>query len=215
MTGDPCDYALLFDGENDGVELTSLLTVFSDSFTVSAWIKVPFNASDRVGIILGDNQSDNSVKINFEIHDKGDMRVYWSGKPDLRGETDLRDGVWHLLTWVRDKAAEKVYGYVDGNPDFEYSGAIVDRTAAALHRIGKDQRLGDTAFEGTIDDLRIYNYALSHAEVGYLALQGGTPLAVPPLPPYVAKLDIAPDTKINLKDYGVLANSWLVEQTWP
>ena len=215
MTGDPCDKALLFDGLDDGVGLTSLLTVFSSSFTVSAWVKVPFDTTDRVGIILGDNQTENAVKINFELHDKGDIRVYWAGKPDLRGETDLRDGSWHLLTWVRDKAAEKVYGYVDGNPDFEYSGAIIDRTAAAIHRIGRDQRDGNTAFEGTIDDLRIYNYALSHAEVGYLALQGGTPLAVPVLPPYAVKVDIVQDNKINLKDYAALANKWLIEQTWP
>ena len=207
--------ALLFDGDNDAVILGSNLTVFSSSFTVSAWVKVPFNTTDRVGIILGDNQSDNSVKINFEIHGKGDMRVYWAANPDLRGETDLRDGSWHLLTWVRDKATEKVYGYVDGNPDFEYSGAIVDRTPAALHRIGRDQRSGNTAFEGAIDDIRIYSYALSHAEVGYLALQGGTPLAVPLFPPYVAKLDVAQDNKINLNDYAVLANGWLVEQMWP
>ena len=215
MTGDPCDWALQFDGDNDGVELTSALTIFSSSFTVSAWIKVPYSATGRVGIILGDYGLWQAINVNLELYGDGEIRFYWDASPNLLGSTDLRDDSWHLVTFVRDKDAEKVYGYVDGNPDFEYSEAIDDKTATWPHRIGRDARTGDTAFDGVIDDVRIYNYALSHAEVGYLALQGGTPLAVPPLPPYAAKLDIVQDNKINLKDYAVLTEKWLVEQTWP
>jgi len=121
-----------------------------------------------------------------------------------------------IIAQPYSKVAEKVYGYVDGNPDFEYSGVIDDKTATLVHRIGIDWRaIGSTyCFQGAIDDIRIYNYALSHAEVGYLALQGGTPLLVP-MPPSAVKLDIVQDDKINLKDYAVLANGWLIEQTWP
>ncbi|KKK97636.1 hypothetical protein LCGC14_2650780, partial [marine sediment metagenome] len=128
--------ALLFDGDNDVVLLSSPLTIFSSSFTVSAWVKVPFTATGRVGVILGDYGLTNSIGVNLELFDDGEIRFYWAGNPNLLGSTDLRDGSWHLLTWVRDKGAGKVYGYVDGNPDFEYSGAIDDKTAVAIHRIG-------------------------------------------------------------------------------
>ena len=183
--------------------------------TVSAWVKVPSDASGRVGVVLGDYDEPNDVQINFEIHDKGDMRLYWmSSAVSLHGSIDLRDDQWHLLTWIRDKDANTVKGYVDTVLDIDYSEAIPDANAIVPHYIGRDARTGDTAFEGTIDDVRVYNYAFSHAEVGYLATQGAAQAYVP-LVEEAAELDLWDDEKINLKDYGMVAEFWLQEQLWP
>ena len=207
--------ALLFDGNNTYVHLTNPLAVFGGSLTVSAWVKVPSDASGRVGIVLGDYDEPNGVNINFEIHDEGDMRLYWmSSAVNLRGSIDLRDDSWHLLTWIRDRDANTVKGYVDTVLDIDYSEAIPDANAIVPHYIGRDARAGDTAFEGTIDDVRVYNYAFSHAEVCYLAVQGAAQAYVP-LVKEAAELDLWDDEKINLKDYAMVAEFWLQEQVWP
>ena len=209
--------ALLFDGFDDFAELKDPLTILGSSFTVTAWVKVPSDASGRVGVILGDYWMPVYVGFSCEIGDSsqdGQMRLYWSGGPDMYGSFDLRDDQWHHLTWVRDKDAGKVYGYVDGLLDIDYTGALTDKFPTGVCRIGRDSRTGDTAFEGTIDDLRIYNYAFSQAEAGYLATLGAGLLYIP-LPPEAVEFDFSGDNKINLLDYAEQAEFWLQEQLWP
>jgi hypothetical protein len=64
------------------------------------------------------------------------------------------------------------------------------------------RRADQTAnFQGLIDEVRIYNRALSLAEVEYLA---GTPM-----------IDINKDGTIDFKDYTLMADVWLEELLWP
>ena len=199
-----------FDGEDDYVELEDPLSIFSSSFTISMWVKVPTDASGRVGTLLGDWELSDSIGVNFEIHDDGQLRFYWNGAPNLYGSIDLRDDLWHLVTFVRDEDNHKVYGYVDTFADIDYSGAIADKTAKISHRIGGDSRTGDTAFEGLIDDVRIYNYALDPGEISLL--YDGFPIPTPS-----EKLicsgrpvgDLNEDCRVDFLDFAILASHWL------
>lgn len=52
-------------------------------------------------------------QINFELHDKGKLRIYWnSGEVDLKGKTDLRDGLEHIVAFERTKT--QIQLLVDG-----------------------------------------------------------------------------------------------------
>jgi len=162
------DKALGFDGDNDYVELSEPLTIFDKSFTVSMWVWADSTISGRWGILLGDYNL-GGIDVNFEIVENGKIRFYWAGNPDLRGTKTLETEKWYLITFVRDKDAETVKGYVNDELDINYSGAISDKTATVPHRIGRDARTGDTAFgPGIIDDVRIYNRALTEEEIQQL-----------------------------------------------
>lgn len=206
---------LSFDGEDDYMEMNDPLSIFSSSFTVSMWVKVPVDASGRVGVLLGDWNLSDSIGVNFEIHDDGQIRFYWDGAPDLYGSIDLRDGLWHLVTFVRDEDNHKVYAYVDTSADINYLGAIADKTAKISHRIGRDSRTGDTAFEGLIDDVRIYNYALDPNEISLL--YEGSPIPAP-REEYVCfeypAGDLNEDCQVDFVDFAIFANHWL-EGTTP
>jgi|APSaa5957512622_1039677.scaffolds.fasta_scaffold03393_4 outer membrane protein assembly factor BamB len=152
---------LEFDGAKSGVKLTSLLPIGHADNTLSLWINVPkvgedgLGLTERVGVILGSfNDTPNS---NWELHATGAMRWYWNnGHPDRRGKTDLRDGTWHHLAWVRDCQADKLYMYVDGEQEKEYADAGADITFTTLHAIGADNRpKGSPRFHGKMDELRI------------------------------------------------------------
>jgi hypothetical protein len=165
---------IVFDGVNDYIELAQPLPIFSSSFTISMWVKVPAN-SDR-GILLGDYQLPQSINVNFEVFN-GKLRFYWNGEPIpyLLGSQDLRDNQWHFISFVRDRENKKISGYIDGVLDFEYSGEVSDKRAVIAHRIGRDSREGVTNFEGQIADLRVWKTARTAEDIKnsmYLQLTG-------------------------------------------
>ena len=66
-------------------------------------------------------------------------------------------------------------------------------------------------YDGSIDDFRIYDYALSQPEVAYIATNGTGILDQPLMSP----ADLSSDGRINLKDFAILADNWLDEHLWP
>jgi len=74
-------------------------------------------------------------------------------------------------------------------------------------------RHGDS-FYGSLDDLRIYNYALSQAEIVSLADQGTLSC---PFESVANLYDEEPvqSKAVNFKDYTILIDWWLEKQFWP
>ncbi|MCP4607158.1 MAG: LamG domain-containing protein [Planctomycetes bacterium] len=180
--------ALKFDGDDDQITLKSQLTIGSSSNTVAAWVKIPLagteglGSDERVGIILG-NYSD-SPNSNWELHALGQIRLWWNGgEIDHRGTTDLRDDSWHHLTWVRDKATNANYMYIDGQLETMIENLGTDITFNTTHTLGGDNRGNPPNFHGIIDDVRIYNHAMIENEI--LAVMEGSegyPYALGPNP---------------------------------
>jgi hypothetical protein len=164
--------ALKFDGDDDQIKLKDPLPIGSSSSTVAAWIKVPLagteglGATERVGIVLG-----NGIYIpnsNWELHAAGQMRLYWNdGEIDHKATTDLRDKTWHLVVWVRDKVYNANYMYIDGQLEATIPtlGTDITFNINTTHCIGGDNRLNPPNFHGLLDDVRVYDIALSAAEI--------------------------------------------------
>ena len=162
--------ALKFDGDDDQITLNDLLTVGSSSNTVAAWVKVPLagteglGATERVGIVLGSYP--DSPNSNWELHAEGQIRLWWNGgEIDHRGTTDLRDNIWHHVAWVRDKATSTNYQYIDGQLETSIATLGTDITFNTTHKIGGDNRGNPPNWHGLLDDVRVYNRALSAEEV--------------------------------------------------
>mgnify|MGYP000996687515 CR=1 FL=1 len=159
--------ALEFDGSNDYVEFSNILNIGLVSNTVEAWIKVPSDVTDRVGVILGNyNDSPNS---NWELAGPAKPRFYWNnGQIDAYINIQLNDNKWHHLAFVRDKSAGKIYGYVDG---IQYTMATTsgsDINFTTVHRIGGDKRTsGSQFFNGLIDHVQIFDYARTPAQIAW------------------------------------------------
>lgn len=162
--GNPGHTVMQFDGIDDYVGLTQPLSIFSSSFTVSVWVKIP---TYKRGIVLGDYGLQNALNINFEITSGGELRVYWAGSPDLRGVLKLGINQWHFISFVRDRENQKIYTYIDGVLDLEYSGAVADKNATISHRIGRDVRGSDsdTVFQGCMADFRIWKIARTQQDM--------------------------------------------------
>jgi len=224
--GDPCGNAatvydavrdsnvLSLDGDDDYVVITGSNTPggpfdINDVITVACWIKVTEFDKDWQAIVTKGDDSWRMARAStgtgegVEFACTGLSPYQW-----VSGDIRVDDDQWHHVAGVYD--GSKLCIYVDGILDFfEYtSGSINSSSHNVL--IGENEQETGREWNGLIDELRIYNRALSHGEIVSLA---GESSVLQPLPR--PEIDLHKDGKVNLKDYAVLANSWLETILWP
>lgn len=164
--------ALSFDGTDDLVDVADEITLdipTSNGFTVGAWIKLSDVTDYR---IIVDKRSEGTWEGYYlYVRPDGKMRFgiedIVDNNPVIIGTTNVADGNWHYVVGVRDVAADKVRLYVDGSED---APAVTDTTTGSLDSnhslmIGRYTQTANYHFLGLIDDVRIYNRALSATEI--------------------------------------------------
>lgn len=154
--------ALSFDGKKDYIMLgNSSKLSGTGGFTVSAWIKTSKSAYQNIA-----EQRDTSNGGRYEIEIQSSGKVYFNtfgkGRFGFRlfSNSRVNNGEFRHVVAVREAdGTAKIY--VDGQLDASKSGSPTDLTPMAVFVGGPNGRL----FNGLIDDLRIYNSALSENEV--------------------------------------------------
>jgi hypothetical protein len=186
-------------GQDDGwVEIPhSPLFDITNQITVAAWIKVrDFDDGDQRVICKGDNmwrlrRHSNNSWMQFRLNGVAE-------NDGAIGTTSVDDGEWHHVAGTYDQS--NLILYVDAAVDQTVSapGNTIGTDTGNLF-IGIEDDMSDD-WNGLIDDVRVYDYALSLAEIIYLAR---------------SPVDLNQDNKVNFKDYAILAEAWLDEQLWP
>ena len=158
-----------FDGVNDYVQTSYAGISGNSERTVEAWIKTTANADPGGGgiqqIITDWGTFVNGQRFTFCVLDGNAIRMEVGGS-GLTGQTVVNDGNWHHVAGVYDPIATDPFSiYVDGVLDT--SGTIitpVNTTPGTDLRIGR--RIDDARnFDGTIDDVRIWNVARTQGEI--------------------------------------------------
>jgi hypothetical protein len=105
-----------------------------------------------------------------------DLQTDASGVFDYGSETRVDDGQWHHVCGVYDNGLATIY--IDGEPEpSQTSGTTYGRDNLRYGFIGKNSEAtgfnepspGGNPIDGDIDDVRIYDHALSEAEIRELA----------------------------------------------
>ena len=152
---------------------------FRDGMTVAAWIKVrEFSKASQAIVTKGDTawrlqrQKDTGL-VTF---------CFNTGPVDEDGKQDkvrvvskrkVDDGQWHHVAGVSD--GRRVALYVDGElEDSAAAKPIAQNTAPVM--IGCNSEAYERRFNGWIDDVRLYGYGLSDAEVKALYRGAGSGL---------------------------------------
>ncbi len=122
------------------------------------------------------------------------------------------DGEWVMAALVVEPTKASIYMY-DGELQVatNYATHYAELFNGPSH-IGDQMQYANRYFGGNMDDVRIYSYSLSPAEVLYMALQGAGSQYIK-LPWW--RTDADGDNTINFKDYGIMADNWLEELLWP
>jgi len=165
--------SLKLDGDGDYVTMTGYKGITAaQSRTVSAWIN-----TETTGVIVSWGREETGKKWTFRVQDyvgtMGAVRLE-VGHGWMVGETDVRDGRWHHVAVVLDSDGtpntDELQLYVDGRrevPSNIYPQAI-DTVAEADVKIGAFIGFPEY-FNGRIDDVRIYDRALTDTEIAAMA----------------------------------------------
>jgi hypothetical protein len=165
---------LLFDGISDYVDLGSGSTLqVTGSMTVSAWINPAAFPYDDAAIVSKRDANEVGYQLDTTI-DTGPRTIGFkltniSGGHMFRyGASVLPTNQWYHVAGVYDAAAQTLTVYLNGQVD---NGVLVgpvtsSQEDSALHtNIGKRAGNGGFEFNGVIDEVRIYNRALSASEI--------------------------------------------------
>jgi hypothetical protein len=221
------DGALRFDGAAAGyvdLPIDSLISSLTNS-TFATW--VDFNSAYTGGWErIFDFGTDTMVYmfLSPRTGTTGPLRFAITigssgGEQGVNAPATLADG-WHHVAVTIDADSNTISLYLDGERVGQNTAATLDPNDLGVttnNWLGRSQWAGDAYFDGSLDDFRIYNRALSQGEVAWLA-DRTTEFAQPlylMLTPNDPNIDVYVDGTIDFKDYAVLANDWLKEQLWP
>jgi hypothetical protein len=227
-TGKDGDFAAAFDGgvgEVRGAN-TSLNGLSAMSF--GAWVKSNATGTDA-GFIIFEDPEDNDTHdlrydsagasgggtnvIKYGVSTEEDT-VEDSHENESASNVQTTDWQHLMVTWNSGEAA-KLYinGVLDTptNVDDVIGGTTTGYSTLIVGRGGKDE---DGSWDGLVDDVRVYDYALSAEEI--VSVMGLSELYVP----LTSQANISDEEpvnskKVNFKDFAVLADTWLDETLWP
>lgn len=174
------------------------LPIGDSTYTQSAWIKP--NVLGPQGIVGWGNYGAVRQVNAFRLFDSGNgFRHYWWGADlDATGlSTTLNNGSWHHVATTYDGTTRRIYlNGVQVNADTPGANGAT----AANFRIGSTNN--GEFFNGSIDDVAIYNHALTAAEVASLA-GGASPMAGPSITNFTA-------TPASAYEGGAVTLNWTV-----
>jgi len=165
--------SLEFDGIDDFINIPAVdnsSLQIKNEISVSAWVKLPSPLPSDSGIILHKRAMDSedySFALLFNKDDKGYGWAVSQGASEnleyIRSTSTAIAGEWQYITATFDGTNKKLY--VDNN-------RIDDVVISTLANGGADDSLyigqgadGSNKYKGFIDDVRIYNHALSESEI--------------------------------------------------
>ena len=165
--------ALDFDGVNDYVDVGQY-TMFGGTqpFSICAWQKKTVLQPGEAMICGNKNSSAGGVElvvtINVACTGVGGIDGLPGGNR-VSGTSPMNDGVWHFLVGVYDGQAQLIY--VDCAREGIESDLFDTYTSSNEHmNIGRQAQGSRFYFNGVIDEVRIYDRALSPEEITELAI---------------------------------------------
>ena len=188
--------ALDFDGSADYVEVPHAASLsITDAITIAAWTNMRANASGEMAIVSKGGWAANDLP--YELTEEAGGVIFWQfydneGR-DTCSPNSPSAGEWHHIAATYDGTIFKCY--IDGvlGEEWAYTGKMPQNTASVT--IGRRSR-GGTFFNGMIDDVAIFNRALSADEIPNIMMGvGGFGPASAPTPPDGA---IHPETWVSL-----------------
>jgi hypothetical protein len=162
------DYAASFNGSSSSVSVTTTSTTPVDfsarSYSLSVWVNTTSTTASALLSKYGDSDAARSFTLLLQAN--GTIRHYERSSGTFT-QTDstatVNDGNWHHV--VVTKSSTQTTIYIDNAATINNNTFTSNNGGTEPFRIGRDNPGSPEWFNGKIDQVRIFNKALSAAEV--------------------------------------------------
>ncbi|MFQ5531259.1 MAG: LamG domain-containing protein, partial [Candidatus Nanoarchaeia archaeon] len=159
--------AYIFDGSNDYILVNnSPELILTQDFTITAWTK-PREFTNEIIVCKGENAADPDYALDVAVGDR-DIGFYdgtsWKqSNSGILAPVYLNYDVWNHIAFVYDGVNYKFYLNGVENGTVSKTGDI--QTSLSDLMIGQQCQFGVNAYNGTLDEIKIYDNALSSQQI--------------------------------------------------
>jgi PKD repeat protein len=182
-----------FSGASDGLAATASAIPGPQVFSVEAWFNTTSTSGGKI-VGFGNHNTDTSDNYDRHVYMTGDGRLqfgtYAGFTATVGNGTHYNDGQWHHV--VASLGSAGMAMYVDGQLAGQRGDVTTAQDYNGYWRLGGDSSWdGDAWFDGRIDDVAIYNTALTlrQAQRHYAVGSTGQPFNEPPTAAFTATAD--------------------------
>jgi hypothetical protein len=164
------DNGLTFDGADDHV-VAPALNLNSNVVTLTGWVKRTGGQADWAGLVFCRG---NNTCTGLNMLSGGELRYHWNdGQYGFSSGLVVPSGVWTFVALVVEPAKATFYmsNGAGMRSAVNYAAHDPEQFDAPI-MLGRDSFDG-RFFKGMLDDVRVYNYALSSSDLTAIRMGGG------------------------------------------
>jgi len=171
------DTALNFDGSDDRIEVASTPTYSLTSFSYAFWTRLDAPLSGNFETMIARNRLGANWVFIGKLDSQDKIEFRWApGSSTMSSTADISADTWYHVVATYDFASNEANLYIDGTLDNTASGLTPQPIATDdIMRFGQNTN-GNEELNGQLDDVRIYNRALSAGEITALYNLGDCPV---------------------------------------
>ncbi len=187
-----------------------------ERFTYSAWVKV---GTGEGGNLMGQFNLGSTTGMRVTINKGFDISTYVRSETGTAVVADksglgIANDEWHLVTITYN--GSQVVTYFDGLPvqtnNYSATNFAPWQYTFPLLSVNSRGTIGTENFAGGVDDMRIYNYALTAEQVAQMYYDTtGEKVCLYGNPTY----DLNGNCIVDLGDLALLAGDWLTHGFYP
>ncbi len=191
---------ITFDGVNDYLDAGPVLDLNSD-FTISAWVRKQQDGRT----IVSKRDASFTTGYDFSINDSGELEFSFisDGLQQITSNAEIPSDIWHNVAVTNANGTFKLY--IDGVEAETQNLPNVPTNNQSFCIAGADAVATTSFFRGGIDEVRVFNVALSENELRYIMNQelrnNNEFLNGSILPASVTKNEVADIPYANLQAY--------------
>ena len=176
--------------------------------TITLWLKSNANQNPYSGLVFRRSSEEDASGFGF-VGGTNRLGYHWNGaKWDWNSGLVVPNGQWVFTALVVEPTHATIYLYDPDSEDLSSATTSHASYSETLNGavIGADLYSGGNRyFNGILDEVTIWNYALSESEIFNLANAGKGTIYVPPTSP----ANLYEDGAVDFKDFAVFASQWL------
>ena len=161
----PLGSSLKLTSAQDGMQLTDIVNAAASSFSVSMWYKLNAASSVNVNLFQAGTIGGSTGRTILILSPDSTYYTYLTGDNAKTPTAEPVDRTqWQNITFAYDRENSKAYFYVNGVAD-NADGITLTGTALDVDDMIVGRHRGvEGAFDGLIDEVRVYDKALSEEE---------------------------------------------------